>query len=67
MFLWFQSWDLKHDYANSDTISCKQHVHSRLAIHSMICYSANFSARNLLNEQSQKIKCPLGFQRKMLS
>ena len=27
--------------------NCKQHVHSRLAIHSMICCSANFSVREI--------------------
>ena len=34
--------------------NCKQHAHSRLAIRLMICYSANFSARNWLNKQSRK-------------
>ena len=35
-------------------------------MYSMICYSANFSARNSLNQQSRKIERPVGFQRKIL-
>ena len=48
LFRYYQNW--------------KQHEHSRLAIHSMVCYSANFSARNWL----RNLEGPLGFQRKIL-
>ena len=46
--------------------NCKQHVHSRLAMHTMICHSASFLARNWLNKQSRKLEGLLEFQRKIL-
>ena len=36
-------------------------------MYSMICYSANFYARNSLNQQSRKVERPVGFQRKILT
>ena len=64
---WFQSWDFKHNYAKFRYYqSCKRHIHSRLAIPSMIYYSVNFSARNWLNKQSRRLEGLLGFQRKNL-
>ena len=49
------------------TCLCLQHVHSRLAIHSMICCSAYFFvARNCSNKQSRRLVGTLGFQRKNL-
>ena len=50
----------------SRTLACRVQEFRYAAKHSMICHSANFSAQNWLNKQSQKIKCPTGFQRKIL-
>ena len=64
---WLQSWDFKHNDASSDTIRVVNDTYnSRPAIHSMIYYSANFSARNWLNKQSRRLKGLLGFQTNVL-
>ena len=46
MFLWFQSWDSKHDYANSDTIRIVNNTENRM--------SSGISKKNFRGRQHVK-------------